>query len=98
MASGRRYPQELRERAVRMVAEACWSRRTGRPAGAGQLVRTGGHQAALEQAVLTAFTTRPACARSRTRRPASRRSPWQRGSLVMSGLTNNANSPIPVRT
>lgn len=33
------------------------------PAGAGQLVRTGAHQAALKHAVLAAFTTRPPCAR-----------------------------------
>lgn len=39
------------------------------PAGAGQIVRTGGHQAALEQAVLAAFTTRPACARKPNRPP-----------------------------
>jgi transposase len=39
------------------------------PAGAGQLVRTGAHQAQLEQAVLAAFTTRPACARKPNRPP-----------------------------
>lgn len=39
------------------------------PAGAGQIVRTGGHQAALEQAVLAAFTIRPACARKPNRPP-----------------------------
>lgn len=39
------------------------------PAGAGQIVRTGAHEAALEQAVLSAFTTRPACARKPNRPP-----------------------------
>jgi len=39
------------------------------PAGAGQIVRTGAHQAALEQAVLSAFTTRPACVRKPNRPP-----------------------------
>ena len=39
------------------------------PAGAGQLVRLPAHQAALEQAVLAAFTTRPACARKPNRPP-----------------------------
>jgi len=47
----------------------CWSRRTVACAGAGQIVRTGAHQAALEQAVLSAFTTRPACARKPNRPP-----------------------------
>ncbi|MDE3070260.1 MAG: IS21 family transposase [Acidobacteriota bacterium] len=40
------------------------------PAGAGQLVRSPAHEAALEQAVLAAFTTRPRCAR-KPNRPAS---------------------------
>ncbi len=39
------------------------------PAGAGQLVRSGAHQAALEQAVLVAFTTRPPCRRKQNRPP-----------------------------
>jgi len=39
------------------------------PAGAGQIVRTGADRAALEQAVLTAFTTRPPCARKPNRPP-----------------------------
>jgi len=39
------------------------------PAGAGQLVRLPAHQAALEQAVLAAFTTRPPC-RRKPNRPA----------------------------
>jgi hypothetical protein len=39
------------------------------PAGAGQLVRSRPHQAALEQAVLAAFTTRPRCARKPNRPP-----------------------------
>lgn len=39
------------------------------PAGAGQLVRQPAHQVALEQAVLAAFTTRPACARKPNRPP-----------------------------
>ena len=39
------------------------------PAGAGQLVRLPAHQVALEQAVLAAFTTRPACARKPNRPP-----------------------------
>jgi len=39
------------------------------PAGAGQLVRLPVHQAALEQAVLAAFTTRPPCARKPNRPP-----------------------------
>jgi len=39
------------------------------PAGAGQLVRLPVHQAALEQAVLAAFTTRPRCARKPNRPP-----------------------------
>jgi transposase/uncharacterized protein YjeT (DUF2065 family) len=41
------------------------------PAGAGQIVRTGAHHAALEQAVLAAFTTRPACARKPNRPPSA---------------------------
>lgn len=41
------------------------------PAGAGQLVRPPAHQAALEQAVLAAFTTRPACARKPNRPPSA---------------------------
>jgi transposase len=39
------------------------------PAGAGQIVRTGAHQAVLEQAVLAAFTTRPRCGRKPNRPP-----------------------------
>lgn len=39
------------------------------PAGAGQIVRTGADRAALEQAVLAAFTTRPPCARKPNRPP-----------------------------
>jgi transposase len=39
------------------------------PAGAGQLVRLPVHQAALERAVLAAFTTRPPCARKPNRPP-----------------------------
>jgi transposase len=39
------------------------------PAGAGQLVRLPVHQAALEQAVLAAFTTRRPCARKPNRPP-----------------------------
>jgi transposase len=38
-------------------------------AGAGQLVRSAAHQAALERAVLAAFTTRPRCARKPNRPP-----------------------------
>lgn len=38
------------------------------PAGAGQTIRSREHAAALEQAVLTAFTTQPAC-RRKTNRP-----------------------------
>jgi hypothetical protein len=41
------------------------------PAGASQIVRTGAHQAALEQAVLAAFTTRPPCARKPNRPPSA---------------------------
>lgn len=41
------------------------------PAGAGQLVRLAAHEAALEQAVLAAFTTRPRCARKPNRPPSS---------------------------
>ncbi len=41
------------------------------PAGAGQLVRLSAHEAALEQAVLAAFTTRPRCARKPNRPPSS---------------------------
>jgi transposase len=41
------------------------------PAGAGQLVRSAAHQAALEQAVLAAFTTRPRCARKPNRPPSA---------------------------
>ncbi len=41
------------------------------PAGAGQIVRTGADRAALEQAVLAAFTTRPACARKPNRPPSA---------------------------
>ena len=39
------------------------------PAGAGQLVRSGAHQTALEQAVLAVFTTRPPCRRKQNRPP-----------------------------
>jgi transposase len=39
------------------------------PVGAGQLVRSPAHEAALEQAVLAAFTTRPRCARKPNRPP-----------------------------
>ncbi len=39
------------------------------PAGAGQIVRTGADRSALEQAVLTAFTTKPPCARKPNRPP-----------------------------
>jgi len=41
------------------------------PAGAGQLVRSQAHQAALERAVLAAFTTRPRCARKPNRPPST---------------------------
>jgi transposase len=41
------------------------------PAGAGQLVRPPAHQAALEQAVLAAFTTRPPCRRKPNRPPST---------------------------
>ena len=41
------------------------------PAGAGQLVRSPAHQAALEQAVLAAFTSRPRCVRKPNRPPTS---------------------------
>jgi transposase len=41
------------------------------PAGAGQLIRAQAHQAALEQAVLAAFTTRPRCARKPNRPPSA---------------------------
>ena len=41
------------------------------PAGAGQLVRLPAHQAALEQAVLAAFTTRRPCRRKPNRPPSS---------------------------
>jgi transposase len=41
------------------------------PAGAGHLVRSPAHQAALERAVLAAFTTRPRCARKPNRPPSA---------------------------
>lgn len=41
------------------------------PAGAGQPVRSPAHQAALERAVLAAFTTRPRCARKPNRPPSA---------------------------
>ena len=41
------------------------------PAGAGQIVRSGAHQALLEQAVLAAFTTRPPCRRKPNRPPSA---------------------------
>jgi len=41
------------------------------PPGAGQIVRTGAHQAALEQAVLAAFTTRRPCRRKPNRPPSA---------------------------
>ena len=41
------------------------------PAGAGQIVRSGAHQDALEQAVLAAFTTRPPCRRKPNRPPSA---------------------------
>lgn len=42
------------------------------PAGAGQLVRSREHHAALERAVLGAFTTKPPCRRKRNRPPGER--------------------------
>ena len=41
------------------------------PAGAGRLVRLAAHEAALEQAVLAAFTTKPRCARKPNRPPSA---------------------------
>jgi transposase len=41
------------------------------PAGAGQLRRLAAHEAALERAVLAAFTTRPRCARKPNRPPSA---------------------------
>lgn len=41
------------------------------PAGAGQIVRSSAHEAALEQAVLGAFTTRPRCPRKPNRPPSN---------------------------
>lgn len=41
------------------------------PAGASQVVRSQAHQAALERAVLAAFTTRPRCARKPNRPPSA---------------------------
>jgi hypothetical protein len=41
------------------------------PAGAGQLVRSPAHEAALQRAVLAAFTTRPQCARKPNRPPSA---------------------------
>ncbi len=48
-------------------SEVCCHRRA--PAGAGQLTRTAEHAAALEGAVLAAFTTRRPCARKANRPP-----------------------------
>ncbi len=49
-----------------------WSRPIAElPAGAGQLVRLPVHQAALERAVLAAFTTQPRCARKPNRPPSA---------------------------
>lgn len=61
----------LGEPTLRLVSAAGVLAATHRrlPAGAGQLVRTSAHQAALEQAVLAAFTTRPPCARKPNRPP-----------------------------
>jgi hypothetical protein len=41
------------------------------PAGAGQTVRIGAHAAALERAVLAAFTTRKPCRRTTNRPPSA---------------------------
>ena len=61
----------LGEPTLRLVSAAAVLVATHRrlPAGAGQLVRLPAHQAALEEAVLAAFTTRPPCRRKPNRPP-----------------------------
>ena len=61
----------LGEPTLRVVSAASVLVATHRrlPAGAGQIVRTGADRAALEQAVLAAFTTRPPCGRKPNRPP-----------------------------
>jgi hypothetical protein len=61
----------LGEPTLRLVSAAGVLLATHRrlPAGAGQTVRLPGHAAALEQAVLGAFTTRPPCRRKQNRPP-----------------------------
>ncbi len=61
------------EPAVQLVSAAGVLVATHRraPAGAGQLVRLPVHQAALERAVLAAFTTQPRCARKPNRPPSA---------------------------
>ncbi len=61
----------LGEPTLRLVSAAAVLVATHRrlPAGAGQLVRLAAHQAALEEAVLAAFTTRPPCRRKPNRPP-----------------------------
>ncbi|HEY2654119.1 MAG TPA: IS21 family transposase [Solirubrobacteraceae bacterium] len=61
----------LGEPTLRVVSAAGVLAATHRrlPAGAGQVARTELHRAALEQAVLAAFTTRPPCARKPNRPP-----------------------------
>jgi len=61
----------LGEPTLRLVSAAGVPVATHRrlPAGAGQTARQPGHAAALEQAVLAAFTTRPPCRRKANRPP-----------------------------
>jgi transposase len=66
-----RVCHRLGEPVLRVVSAAGVLLATHRraPAGAGQLVRTPAHAAALEQAVLAAFTTQRPCARKPNRPP-----------------------------
>ncbi len=68
-----RVSHRLGEPVLRVVSAAGVLVATHRraPAGAGQLVRQPVHAAALEQAVLAAFTTRRPCARKPNRPPSS---------------------------
>ena len=59
-------------------------------AGAGQVVRSSEHAAALERAVLDAFTTRPACRRKQNRPPD------EQALAELAALHGHAATPMPV--
>lgn len=60
------------------------ARHSRRPKGAGAAVRLPEHKAALEQAVLAAFTTKPPAVARRTARRRRRPGPWPRSSSAPS--------------